>query len=730
MTFYNVRNFGALGDGITDDTNAIQAALDAAKEAGGGQIYVPNGTYIIIGDGTASHGALRIYSNTEFYGDGIGQTEFKLQDGYSDKITGLIRTPVNEVTENIVIRDMTFNGNRENVTGDVDGIMIGVLPGDSRADNNILIENVEIHSVTRIAFNPHEQTTNLTIKDCVAHHNSWDGFVGDFVSNAVYENNIAYANDRHGFNIVTHSHDVVLKGNIAYDNGEIGIVVQRGSGSTDIDGWEDMLNHTILLENNEIYGNDRGILLKQSENIQVIENSIYDNDREAIYLEGTRESVLDGNIISGHEKSIEIKEYTGSKPGPDDSYDNLIINNVIENTQKALVESNSSTCDNIYAGNNIGDAEIDLNSSAIFLDSSSGFSYDLISVTSTIPIFSDISDTPDIPVMENLNLRGTQSEDNLEGYDGDDLLKGLDGDDVLIGGSGDDILWGNDGNDAITGGLGADWIKGGNGIDTYHYHSIEEGGDTIVDFRSAYGEKIDISDIFYQIPEFKKETAFEDGFLRLYQNEDNVELYLDIDGTSGSLSEEILFLTLQNNSIDQVNQEHFILPDKFLSNVPLSVSGTDSNNFLEGGHNDDTLKGRGGDDILYGHNGDDYLEGNNGNDILYGGKGADILKGSDGIDCFVFDDILDSGDTIIDFRSGEKIDIAALVEEFSNAEGLNATELEDTGYLNFQHNQVEQSTELYVDTDGNNGSTQAVLLVTIETNIDQPITINDLIICI
>ena len=44
---YNVMDFGAVGDGVTDDTAAIQAAIDAAKTVSGGLVVVPPGTYII-----------------------------------------------------------------------------------------------------------------------------------------------------------------------------------------------------------------------------------------------------------------------------------------------------------------------------------------------------------------------------------------------------------------------------------------------------------------------------------------------------------------------------------------------------------------------------------------------------------------------------------------------------------------------------------------------------------
>lgn len=45
---YNVKSqYGARGDGITNDTSAVQAALNAAANAGGGIIYFPHGTYLL-----------------------------------------------------------------------------------------------------------------------------------------------------------------------------------------------------------------------------------------------------------------------------------------------------------------------------------------------------------------------------------------------------------------------------------------------------------------------------------------------------------------------------------------------------------------------------------------------------------------------------------------------------------------------------------------------------------
>ena len=62
---YSVKDsaFGAAGDGSTDDTAAIQAAINAANSAGGGCVYYPAGTYKLTS-------ALTIHSGITFLGDG------------------------------------------------------------------------------------------------------------------------------------------------------------------------------------------------------------------------------------------------------------------------------------------------------------------------------------------------------------------------------------------------------------------------------------------------------------------------------------------------------------------------------------------------------------------------------------------------------------------------------------------------------------------------------------
>lgn len=44
---FNVKDFGAKGDGISDDSKALEAALDKAGSNGGGIVYLPRGRYLV-----------------------------------------------------------------------------------------------------------------------------------------------------------------------------------------------------------------------------------------------------------------------------------------------------------------------------------------------------------------------------------------------------------------------------------------------------------------------------------------------------------------------------------------------------------------------------------------------------------------------------------------------------------------------------------------------------------
>ncbi len=65
---FNVRDFGAVGDGTNQDTRAFQKALDACAVSGGGEVLVPAGTYLIGSVQLGNRTLLRLAANSVITG--------------------------------------------------------------------------------------------------------------------------------------------------------------------------------------------------------------------------------------------------------------------------------------------------------------------------------------------------------------------------------------------------------------------------------------------------------------------------------------------------------------------------------------------------------------------------------------------------------------------------------------------------------------------------------------
>ena len=201
---YNVKSYGATGNGTTDDSVACQAALDAAKAAGGGVVYFPVGTYLIglLSDNGQTHnakikGGLKIGSNTTVQGAGWG-TVLKIA-GASYTNTSWSKMPLLTNDDfaggnsNIIIRDMFLDGNRDEVVGfatEMEGI-------DFVSVTNFLIENVYLEDVTHDSIDldlcARGVINAIKVKNTVA-TNMWNGFHAGStnsymtVSNSYFEN--------------------------------------------------------------------------------------------------------------------------------------------------------------------------------------------------------------------------------------------------------------------------------------------------------------------------------------------------------------------------------------------------------------------------------------------------------------------------------------------------------------------------------------------------------------
>lgn len=105
-----VKTFGAKGDGVTNDTQAVQNAMNS-----GGLVYFPPGTYLI--------DSVTVKSNTKISGAGKGVTILKLLDAPTGPLLDLRGVSGNN-KEYIEISDLTLKHNKTYTQSGYSGILV------------------------------------------------------------------------------------------------------------------------------------------------------------------------------------------------------------------------------------------------------------------------------------------------------------------------------------------------------------------------------------------------------------------------------------------------------------------------------------------------------------------------------------------------------------------------------------------------------------------------------
>lgn len=105
--YYSVKDFGAVGNGSTDDSTAIQAAIDAVvAAAGGGTVYFPSGSYKITTTINVTSGSVRLL------GDHVGSASI-LSTGTTG--TMILLTGNRHSIENLLIYRNTHSTNSNSI---------------------------------------------------------------------------------------------------------------------------------------------------------------------------------------------------------------------------------------------------------------------------------------------------------------------------------------------------------------------------------------------------------------------------------------------------------------------------------------------------------------------------------------------------------------------------------------------------------------------------------------
>ena len=168
MARLNVQNYGAAGDGSTDDTAAIQSAIDDAT-AGDTVLFPATDEYYAVSGGES---ILQIGSTDNLTLEGEGpDTEVRYVGGNGGRNLYVFR--IDGGPTGFELRNMTINGGAENVAGDPNATLcILVINGDP-GNQSYLFEDLLVENSYGEGFT--FRTHDVTVRRCTARENGKHG---------------------------------------------------------------------------------------------------------------------------------------------------------------------------------------------------------------------------------------------------------------------------------------------------------------------------------------------------------------------------------------------------------------------------------------------------------------------------------------------------------------------------------------------------------------------------
>lgn len=172
---FDVTSYGAVGNGTTDDRDAIQDAIDACETAGGGVVYFPKGTYLIDSSVNVTLQASPLVTTpvgivvgadyVTLEGDGRGLSIIKLGDDVNAQLVGFGNAVASGISK------LELDGNSANQTGSWAGLYTyNDLTG-------FKVKDVFVHHTSGYGFGfQHGTIIDANLQDVLIEDTGSDGF--------------------------------------------------------------------------------------------------------------------------------------------------------------------------------------------------------------------------------------------------------------------------------------------------------------------------------------------------------------------------------------------------------------------------------------------------------------------------------------------------------------------------------------------------------------------------
>lgn len=292
----NIKWFGAVGDGVTDDTVAIQAALNSNPH-----IVIPQGEYTI-------KNSINLVNNTFIEGQGDVLINF---EGKYNLFNGDSKSNLTfknfKMTGNDIVSDTNpeagnsgiYLHNCENILVEkVSGRNFGAWPIVSVSSRRIKYFNCDCSGSVRQSGIAVSDCNDYEIANCTSNDNFYSGIIAEKAGNNGKIHDNFSTKNKHGILVKDDGLNVRVYNNDLSANIEMGIYTQD--------------TNRVEISNNLIFGcgnsnplNGYGIYGKNTQRLIINNNNIQNNNAPAIYLnqEGagvTSQPTITNNLLKNN----------------------------------------------------------------------------------------------------------------------------------------------------------------------------------------------------------------------------------------------------------------------------------------------------------------------------------------------------------------------------------------------------------------------------------------------